>query len=289
MSANILDGKPLAARIVAEARRRAAAVARRRGRAPRLAIVAAGGGAATLYLKAKLKVCADVGIDVSVHRLSPGPRAKTLGLLAELAGDSAADALIIETPYPRGVTSADAASMIPFDKDAEALTPAAYGRLFLAKTWKETSGLVLPCTAHALARLAMAAGVPLAGRHAVVIGRSATVGRPAAHLLSSLDMTVTLANSRTKGLAALCRGADLIVLAVGSPGLLKASWVKRGAIVLDAGINTVRGRVVGDAAPGVSARAGKITPVPGGVGPVTTACAALNAVILAERRGFSAV
>ena len=287
MSAKILAGRPLAATIIAEARRRAAAVTRRRGRAPRLAIVAAGDGAAMLYLKAKLKVCADAGIEVSVHRLSPGPRAKTLGLLAELAGDQTADALIIETPYPRGVTSTDAAAVIPPEKDAEALTPAAYGRLFLAKTWKETSGLVLPCTAQAIARLALAAGVPLSGRHAVVIGRSATVGRPAAHLLSSLDMTVTLANSRTKGLASLCRKADLLVLAAGSPGLLKASWVKRGAVVLDAGINTLRGRVVGDAAPGVSARAGKITPVPGGVGPVTTACAVLNAVILAERRSFT--
>ena len=287
MSAKILDGRPLAALIIAEARRRAAAVTHRRGRAPRLAIVAAGDGAAMLYLKAKLKVCADAGVEVSVHRLSPGPRAKTLGLLAELAGDQAADALIIETPYPRGVTSVDAAAMIPPDKDAEALTPAAYGRLFLAKTWKETSGLVLPCTAQAIARLALASGAPLSGRHAVVIGRSATVGRPAAHLLSTLNMTVTLANSRTKGLAALCRQADLIVLAAGVPGLLKASWVKRGVVVLDAGINTVNGRVVGDAAPGVLARAGKITPVPGGVGPVTTACAVLNAVILAEHRSFT--
>jgi methylenetetrahydrofolate dehydrogenase (NADP+)/methenyltetrahydrofolate cyclohydrolase len=110
------------------------------------------------------------------------------------------------------------------------------------------------------------------------------VGRPAAHLLSTLDMTVTLAHSRTKGLAALCREADVLVLAAGAPGLVKASWVKRGALVLDAGVNVVRGRLVGDAAPGVAGRAGALTPVPGGVGPVTTACAVLNAVLLAERR-----
>ncbi|MEQ1918016.1 MAG: bifunctional 5,10-methylenetetrahydrofolate dehydrogenase/5,10-methenyltetrahydrofolate cyclohydrolase [Elusimicrobiota bacterium] len=283
MSANILDGKKLARSLLAEARRRALAVARKRGRRPRLAIVAAADGAAGSYLKAKLKACADAGVDAIVHRLSPGPRAKTLGLLADLAQD-ACDALIIETPYPRGISAADAAAAIPADKDAEGVTPGAYGRLFLAKSWKETEGLVVPCTALALARLALAARVPLSGRRAVVVGRSATVGRPAAHLLSTLDMTVTLAHTRTRGLAALCREADVLVLAAGAPGLVKASWVKRGALVLDAGVNVVRGHLRGDAAPGVASRAGSLTPVPGGVGPVTTACAVLNAVLLAERR-----
>ncbi len=284
MSAAILDGRGLSLRLLAEARRRAAAVERRRGRPPRLAIVAAADGSAESYLKAKIKACAAAGVVVVVHRLSPGPRAKTLGLLADLAADASADALLIETPYPRGITSADAAAAIPPDKDAEGITPTAYGRLFLAKTWKEAAGLVAPCTALALARLALAAGVPLSGRRAVVVGRSATVGRPAAHLLSTLDMTVTTAHSRTKGLAALCREADLLVLAAGAPGLVKASWIKRGAVVLDAGVTVVRGRLVGDAAPGVASRARALTPVPGGVGPVTTACAVLNAVLLAERR-----
>ena len=284
MSAKILDGKALSLRLLAEARRRSAAVSRRRSRAPRLAIVAAADAAAGSYLKATLKACAAAGVEVVVHRLSPGPRAKTLGLLADLASDASADALILETPYPRGVTAADAAAAVPADKDAEGVTPAAYGRLFLAKSWKETEGLVIPCTALALARLALASGAPLAGRRAVVVGRSATVGRPTAHLLSTLDMTVTLAHSRTKGLAKLCREADVLVLAAGAPGLVKASWIKRGALVLDAGVNVVRGHLVGDAAHGAASRAGKITPVPGGVGPVTTACAVLNAVLLAERR-----
>jgi methylenetetrahydrofolate dehydrogenase (NADP+)/methenyltetrahydrofolate cyclohydrolase len=284
MSAKLLDGKALALTLLAQARRRSAAVLKRRGRAPRLAIVAAADAAAGSYLKATLKACAAAGVEVAVHRLSPGPRAKTLGLLADLAGDASADALIIESPYPRGITPADAAAAIPPDKDVEGITAFAFGSLFLAKTWKETEGLVVPCTALALARLAMASGVPLSGRRAVVVGRSATVGRPAAHLLSTLDMTVTLAHSRTKGLAKLCRGADVLVLAAGAPGLVKASWIKRGALVLDAGVNVVRGHLVGDAAPGAASRAGLLTPVPGGVGPVTTACAVLNAVLLAERR-----
>ncbi|MCR4296389.1 MAG: bifunctional 5,10-methylenetetrahydrofolate dehydrogenase/5,10-methenyltetrahydrofolate cyclohydrolase [Elusimicrobia bacterium] len=284
MSAKILDGKILAAFLLAEARRRAAKVAARRGRAPRLAIVAAADGAAGSYLKAKLRACEAAGVDAVVHRLSPASRTKTIGLLADLAADASADALMIETPYPRGIDAADAAAAIPVDKDAEGVTPAAYGRLFLSKTWKETASLVVPCTAFALARLALASGLRLAGRRAVVLGRSATVGRPAAHLLSTLDMTVTMAHTRTKGLPSLCREADLLVLAAGVPGLVKASWVKRGAVVLDAGVSVVRGRLKGDASSGVAARARMITPVPGGVGPVTTACAVLNAVLLAERR-----
>lgn len=279
-----LSGRPLAIRLMAEAAKRAAAVTRRRGRAPRLAIVAAPDAAADSYLKIKLRACASSGVETVVHRLSPASRVKTLGLLSDLCTDPGVDAIIIETPYPRGITAADAAAAIPKDKDAEGITADAYGKLFLAKSWKETAGLVVPCTAMAIARLALAAGAPRSGRRAVVLGRSATVGRPAAHLLSTLDMTVTLAHSRTKNLAALCREADVLVLAMGAPGMVKASWIKRGAVVLDAGVSVVRGHLRGDAAPGVAARAGRLTPVPGGVGPVTTACAVLNAVLLAERR-----
>ena len=289
MSARELSGRPLAIRLMTEAGKRAAAVTRRRGRAPRLAIVASSDAAAGSYLKIKLRACASSGVDAIVHRLSPGPRAKTLGLLADLCGDPGVDAILIETPYPRGISLADAASLIPPEKDAEGITPGVYGRFFLTKSWKETRDLVIPCTALALARLALASKVPLAGRRAIVIGRSATVGRPAAHLLSTLDMTVTLAHSRTKGLAALCREADLLILAAGVPGLIKPSWIKRGAVVLDAGVHLVRGHLVGDAARGADKRAGALTPVPGGVGPVTTACAVLNAVLLAERRTSDAV
>lgn len=277
MSARLLDGRALAAAILAEAR----AAVRRRGRAPRLAIVAASGSAARSYLKAKLAACAAAGVEVSVHRLSPGPRAKTLGLLADLAGDASVDALMVETPYPRGLSAADVAAAIPPAKDVEGVTAETYGRFFLAKSWDEISGLAGPCTAVAIARLARASRLPLAGKRAVVIGRSATVGRPAAHLLSTLDLTVTLAHSRTKNLAALCREADVLVAAAGVPGMVKPPWIKRGALVLDAGVHLVRGKLVGDVVP--SGR-GVVTPVPGGVGPVTTAVAVLQAALLAERR-----
>lgn len=283
MSAKPLDGRALAARLLTEARRTAAMARRRLGRAPRLAVVAASGGDAESYLKAKRRACQAAGVELSVHRLSPGPREKTLGLLADLAGDAGVDAVLVETPLPRGLSSADVAGAIPEGKDAEGVTPARYGRLFLAKSWAEAEGLTAPCTASALARLAAAAG-GLSGKRAVVIGRSATVGRPAAHLLSALDLTVTLAHSRTKGLAALCREADLLVAAAGAPRLVKASWVKKGAVLLDAGIHVVKGRLTGDADASAYRRARAYTPVPGGVGPVTTAVAVLQAARLALER-----
>lgn len=284
MSARLLDGKALAAHLLTEARKIARAVAARRGRGPSLAVVASAGGAAEAYLKAKIRACKSAGVGIVVHRFSAGPRTKTLGLLADIAADSSVDALIVETPYPRGLSAADVASVIPPSKDGEGVTPEAYGRLFLAKTWDEASHVPAPCTAEALARLALAAKVPLAGRRALVIGRSATVGRPTAHLLTCLDMTVTLAHSRTKGLAGLCREADLLVVAAGVPGLVKPSWIKRGAVVLDAGVHFRRGRLIGDCAAGAALRAKVLTPVPGGVGPVTTAVVVLQAARLAAAR-----
>jgi methylenetetrahydrofolate dehydrogenase (NADP+)/methenyltetrahydrofolate cyclohydrolase len=282
--ARLLDGRDLAAELLIEARLLARAVRRRRGRAPRLAIVAAADASAASYLKAKLRACAAAGVEAAVHRLSPGARAKTLDLLADLAADAGVDALIVETPYPRGLSAADVGAAIPPAKDVEGLTPEVYGRLFLAKTWEEASRLIAPCTALALARLALAARVPLTGRRAVVVGRSTTVGRPTAHLLTTLDLTVTLAHSRTRGLPALCREADVLVAAAGARGLVKPSWVKRGALVLDAGIHVVGGRVFGDVAPGAERRAGVLSPVPGGVGPVTTAAAVLQAARLTASR-----
>lgn len=282
MKAKFLNGQTLAATLLLEARRISRAVLRARGRAPRLAAIASSGEAAESYLKAKIRACARADVEIVVHRLSPGPRIKTLGLLADIATDTSVDALIVETPYPQGLCAADIASVIPPSKDAEGVTPEAYGRLFLAKTWSEASHMAAPCTAKALARLALAAKVPLTGRRALVVGRSATVGRPTAHLLTCLDMTVTLAHSRTKGLAGLCREADLLAVAAGVPGLVKPSWIKRGAVVLDAGTHIRHGRLVGDCAAGVARRARVLTPVPGGVGPVTTAVLVLQAARLAR-------
>ena len=287
MKAKVLDGTALGARLLAQARRRSAKITSKRGRPPLLAIVSSDRPSSKSYLSSKLAACAKAGVEVVIHRMSSGPRTKILGLLADIAADASADALLIETPYPRGLGLPEISNLIPVDKDAEGICPSSYGHLFLSKTWKDIQDLPVPCTARAIIHLLLATRVPLIGRRAVIIGRSATVGRPTAHLLSTLDMTVTLAHSRTKNLASLCREGDVLVLAAGVANLVKASWIKRGAVVLDVGVNSVRGRLVGDAAPNVSSRAGFLSPVPGGVGPLTTAYAVLNTVILAERQALT--
>jgi methylenetetrahydrofolate dehydrogenase (NADP+)/methenyltetrahydrofolate cyclohydrolase len=283
MRPKALDGRALAASLLGLAHRTARRARRRLGRAPRLAVVAASGGDAESYLKAKRRACEKAGVELIVHRLSPGPRAKTVGLLAELAGDAGVDAVMVETPLPRGLHAADVAVAVPEAKDAEGVTPGRYGRLFLSKTWAEAHELVAPCTASALARLAQHAGAK-PGWNALVIGRSATVGRPAAHMLSTMDLTVTVAHRRTRRLPELCRRADLLVVAAGKAGLVKPSWLKKGAVLLDAGIHARGKRIVGDADPACAGRAKWYTPVPGGVGPVTTAVAVLQAARLALAR-----
>ncbi|MBI4371875.1 MAG: bifunctional 5,10-methylenetetrahydrofolate dehydrogenase/5,10-methenyltetrahydrofolate cyclohydrolase [Elusimicrobia bacterium] len=281
MSARVLDGRALSKKITREARALSRSIKRRRGHAPCLAIVAAAHASARSYLQAKLRACAAAGVKASVRQLAAGPRARVLDRLARIAADPGVDAVLVESPYPAGLSTAEVAAVLPPGKDAEGLSPAIYGRLFLAKSWKEARGLIAPCTAAAVARLALAAKTPLAGRRAVVIGRSIVVGQPAAHLLSALDLTVTLAHHLTRGLPALCREADVLVAAAGRPGLVKPSWIKRGALVIDVGVSLAQGRLVGDVAPGAAARAAYLTPVPGGVGPVTTAVAVLQAARLA--------
>ena len=283
LNAKILDGRKLSARILEAAHREARAVRARRGRPPQLAIISSSDPAAQSYLRAKVLACVRAGIEPVVHRLSPGPREKTLGLLIDITSDPKIDAVIVDTPYPRGLRAADIFLAIPPGKDVEGVTPEVYGRLFLAKSWDEASRLNGPCTALALARLLVESGAPLSGRTAVVVGRSATVGRPTAHLLSTLDLTVTLAHSQTRGLAGLCRTADVLVAAVGKSHMIRPDWIKPGALVLDAGVNFSRRGLTGDVSPKASARAAFLTPVPGGAGPVTTAILVLQAARLAAR------
>jgi methylenetetrahydrofolate dehydrogenase (NADP+)/methenyltetrahydrofolate cyclohydrolase len=207
-----------------------------------------------------------------------------LGLLSDICSDSTVDAVIVETPYPKHLSFQDIADALPADKDAEGITPECYGLLFQAKTWSQVKNLIVPSTALAVAHLAQSLG-PVAGQQAVVIGRSDTVGRPSAHLLSSLDMTVTLAHSRTKNLAALCRHADVLVAAAGVAGLVNADWIKPGALVIDVGFHSSRKGTVGDVAARADQFAKAITCVPGGVGPVATAITLLQTSVSARDNG----
>lgn len=303
MSAKILDGESLAKRLVVQLAPRVAAVTGERGTAPLLAIVSIGGnGAAALYLRKKLDACREAGIETSVQALPASvSEAEALKVIGDLARNSDVDGIILDTPLPRQLSLARLLDAVPPAKDVEGVTPGSFGRLFSCKSLAEldASGALIPPTPHAILRLLAETRAPKldaaetrraleeAGRgaEAVVVGRSTIVGRPAAHLLSCAGATVTLCHSGTKNLKAHLKRADVVVTAVGSPGLVKGPDLKPGAVVLDAGIGyegkKVRGDVDDESAKIV---AGFLAPVPGGVGPVTVAMLLANIVTTAERR-----
>lgn len=288
MTARLLDGKVLAARLLSELTPRVEAFRRARGRPPRLAIVSSGeDAAAAAYLKAKIQAAARAGIDATVTLpSSQGPQG-VLARVAGLAADPSVDALVVASPLPPGLSEPALREAIPPEKDAEGLTPVQCGRLFLTRSFESAraQGLILPCAAAGAVLLALEAGRSLSGLRAVVIGRSNILGKPAAHMLSGLDATVTLCHSKTAGLPAVIREADLVMACLGRPRFIQGDWVKPGAIVIDAGINVVDGRLCGDVDLEGAARAASfLSPVPGGVGPVTTAVLLANSMTLAERR-----
>jgi methylenetetrahydrofolate dehydrogenase (NADP+)/methenyltetrahydrofolate cyclohydrolase len=284
VSAALLDGKKLAQAIAASLAPRVAAVKAARGAPPTLAIVAAQSEErdAVSYRKAQQKACESAGLGCVVLAR---PWTSAAEVLAALHEERGADAVIIDRPLPPAVDLEDLYDALPPSRDAEGAAPASLGKLFALKHYDDLRAqrLPAPCTALAIAELLRSTHAPLAGKTAVVLGRSNIVGKPAAHLLSCLDLTVTLCHSRTRELPRLVEQADVVVAALGRAGAVKASWIKPGAIVIDAGINADGGKLVGDVEPAAAERAGHYTPVPGGVGPVTTAMLLANTVALAER------
>lgn len=274
MSAAVLDGRALAAKILAALQPRVKAVKAKRGRAPRLLIVAGPDPASKSYRAEQLKACKAAGIDAEAIERPPSP--------SDLAR---CDAVLVERPLSPGLDPDAVLRGVPPERDAEGATSPSLGRLFALKSFDELGrdGLVAPCTALAIAALVRETRAPLAGKHAVVIGRSTIVGKPAAHLLTALDLTVTLCHSKTRDLARLAASADVVVAALGKPHFVKPDWIKPGAIVIDAGVNVDGRKLRGDVDPAAAERAGHLTPVPGGVGPVTTAMLLSNVVSLAER------
>ena len=287
MSAVLRDGQALAAAMLAALAPSVAAVRQARGAAPRLAIVCGGTDASSkAYLKSKLKACASAGIETEVHAWpAAGGQGEALGLVANLAVRPGLDGIILEQPLPEGMDGLELLSLLPPNRDVEGVHPRNYGRFFLAKTALELAapGIVAPCTAAAVMALLAKSGVPPAGREAVVVGRSEILGRPAAHFLSALDATVTLCHSKTATLRRHVERADILVACAGRPELIKGDWIKPGAVVLDAGMNPKGKAWIGDvAAKGARERAAFLTPVPGGVGPVTTAVLLANVVAAAQ-------
>ncbi len=275
----LLEGKKTAAAI----REEAAATAQRlraAGTVPSLALVlATADESAAWYTRAIVRAGEKVGLDVRVERLADDASAADVrSAVARLSADDTVHGIIVQTPLPPGVDFVEIAEAIAPEKDVDGANPVSLGRL--------TAGLpaFAPATAAAVLRLLDDHGVELAGRRAVVVGRSLVVGKPAAMLLLARDATVTICHSRTKDLAARTSEADVLVAAVGRPRMLGAEHVGPGAVVIDVGTTPdENGNLVGDVdAEAVMGRAGAVTPVPGGVGPVTTALLLHNTVTAAE-------
>ncbi|MBX3251793.1 MAG: bifunctional methylenetetrahydrofolate dehydrogenase/methenyltetrahydrofolate cyclohydrolase FolD [Myxococcales bacterium] len=281
--ASILDGKAISAKVRAEVQARAAAFTSAHGRPPALHVVLVGDDPASkVYVASKEKAAAKAGIAGKVHRLPAETTQDTLeALVGELNADPSIDGILVQLPLPKHLDAQAVLDRVDPSKDVDGLTPMSAGLLLDGRP-----GL-RPCTPSGCMRLLLEAGLDdLSGKHALVIGRSLLVGKSIAVMLLAKNATVTIAHSRTADLAAECARADVVVAAVGRPELVKGSWLKEGAIVLDVGINRRDdGTLVGDVDfEGASARASWITPVPGGVGPMTIALLLENTVIAAERR-----
>jgi methylenetetrahydrofolate dehydrogenase (NADP+) / methenyltetrahydrofolate cyclohydrolase len=285
MSANIIDGKTIAAGVRANV---AAALANLPGQ-PALAVVLVGDDPASqIYVRNKVKETEAAGMR-SIHVQLPAEtsQADLIARVAALSADPEVDGILVQLPLPKHIDEAAVLSTLDPAKDVDGLTEASAGKLLLGKP-----GL-RPCTPVGCVMLARSVRPDLAGAHVVVIGRSILVGKPAALLFLEQNATITLAHSKTRDLRMVCRGADILVAAVGKPELVRGDWLRPGAIVIDVGVNRVpapekgegKTRVVGDVAfAEAMAVAGAVTPMPGGVGPMTIACLLRNTVLAACAR-----
>jgi len=285
MAADIIDGK----RIAADFREKiAGAVSDLKSSdavTPGLAVVLVGDDPAShVYVRNKGIATKKAGMVSIEHRLAAdAPEEEIITLVRSLNQDDAVDGILVQMPLPAHVDTHRVINEINPAKDVDGLTETNAGRLLLG-----VPGLV-PCTPQGCVMLAKTVRPQLSGLNAIIVGRSILVGKPLALLLLAENCTVTVAHSRTADLAGACRQADIVCAAVGAPEIIKGDWIKKGAIVLDVGINRVgegdTARLIGDVEFGAaSARASAITPVPGGVGPMTIACLLANTVIAAARR-----
>ena len=287
MTARLLDGRALAARIEADLRAEVDTFATMFRRPPRLAVLLVGDLAASgSYVKSKAAAAARVGIDAEVIRMpAAAGTAELVAAVRAIAQDDhgPADGILVQLPLPAHVDTVAVLDAVPPDRDVDGFHPQNAGLLSQGRP------RFIPCTAAGVQRMLLDAGIETAGRHAVIIGRSDIVGKPLALLLAAKgtggDATVTLCHSRSDGLPALARQADILVAAVGRPKLVTADMVKPGAAVIDVGINRVDGKLVGDVDfTAVREVAGCISPVPGGVGPLTVAMLLANTILAAELR-----
>ncbi len=274
----LINGKEISAALRLSIRDEAASLPRR----PGLAVVLVGDDPASqIYVRNKKRACEEVGIYSEVYTLpADTPRASLLGLIAQLNESPAVDGILVQLPLPKPLNPEEVILAIDPTKDVDAFHPVNVGRVMLGRYD------FLPCTPAGVMELLRYSGIDPAGKECVVVGRSNIVGKPQAMLLLHADATVTICHSKTVGLPAITRRADILVSAVGRAGFITADMVKEGAVVIDVGMNRdENGRLVGDVAfDEVAPKTSFITPVPGGVGPMTITMLLKNTVTAARRR-----
>lgn len=287
MSARILDGKALAETVRAEVREGVEAFRAKHGRVPGLDVVLVGEDpASVIYTRNKEKASSEVGMRGKLHALPAKTGEEELcALVRRLNDDPTVDGILVQLPLPAHVDANRVLDLVDYRKDVDGFHPLNAGLLSLGRP-----GGLVACTPVGCMRLLALAGARLEGARALMIGRSNIVGKPMSQLLLAADATVTIADSFTKDLPDLCREAEVLVVAVGVPGLIRGDWIRPGAVVIDVGINRVttpdgKSRVVGDVAFDEAREvASAITPVPGGVGPMTIAMLLANTLEAARRR-----
>lgn len=281
MIGQLIDGKAIAATLRGEVAQAAAAL-RTKNVAPTLAVVLVGDDpASAVYVRSKTKAAREAGVDVRDHKLPQHTtQDELMALVRTLNDDPVVDGILVQMPLPPQLDSDAVLRALDPAKDVDGLTATSLGNLAQGRP------TFVACTPKGCMRLLREVNARLEGARAVVLGRSLLVGKPMAYLLQNANATVTMCHSRTRDLADEVRRADIVVAAIGKPELVKGDWIKEGAIVLDVGMNrTAEGKLVGDVEFAKAAqRAKAITPVPGGVGPMTIACLLENTVEAAQRR-----
>lgn len=279
----IISGKELSAKLKAEMAERVATFPAEYGRLPHLVVILVGEDPGSVsYVKGKAKASAEVGIrNTTIRRPDTITEDELLGMIAELNADDGVDGILVQLPLPKHIDEDKIIAAIDKSKDVDGFHP-----LNVAALWQKQP-CTLPCTPKGIIKMLKSAGVEISGREAVVIGRSNIVGLPVSKLLLDENATVTIAHSRTKNLGEVTRRADILVVAIGRPKFVKADMVKEGAVVIDVGVNRdpETGKLCGDVDfAAIEPKASVITPVPGGVGPMTICCLMENTIECFLRR-----
>jgi methylenetetrahydrofolate dehydrogenase (NADP+)/methenyltetrahydrofolate cyclohydrolase len=275
-TARIINGKEIAAQVRAELKSEIQALKEKTGVTPGLDVVLVGENPASLvYVRNKIKACEEVGIKSVQHKLpETTSHAELLSLIRKLNASKDVHGILVQLPLPKQINEEEILEEISPAKDVDGFHPYNVGRLMIGNP------VLQPCTPYGVMRLLESTGVDLSGKDAVVVGRSNIVGKPMAMMLLRKNATVTVCHSKTKDLVERIKKADILVAAIGRAEFIKGEWVKEGAVVIDVGMNrTLEGKLVGDVDfEGASERASFITPVPGGVGPMTIAMLLKNTV-----------